>query len=316
MQKIKIYKLNLTFKVSEDLRLPQFKGSIFHSTFGNAFRRTVCVTRAKNCDGCQLKSSCSYILVFETEMPPNDLPYLKNVAKAPHPYIINTASELKTEYKKGDKITVELIIIGDYIKMLPYFIYTFQQLGKRGIGSNKTKLDLLKVNNIINKTEKKQIFDSTTNNIQLDVKPIKFSGQNNIQFPATLIIKFISPLRLQLRGKVIQKREKITPELFTEALLRRYNIVKHLFFKNKITDYSELENGLTIKHNNLIFKQFHRYSAKQKQEMKFGGLLGEMEIEINSKKIMDMLIVCKELNIGKNVSFGMGKYTLEIKHPL
>ena len=64
---------------------------------------------------------------------------------APHPFIITPPLEEKREYQAEDTLCFELTLIGKSIDYLPYFIYTFDELGRMGIGKGKGKYNLEEV---------------------------------------------------------------------------------------------------------------------------------------------------------------------------
>jgi hypothetical protein len=61
---------------------------------------------------------------------------------APHPFVIEPPPEKRRGYKPGDEINFGLTLIGRAIDYLPYFIYTFDELGKMGIGKGKAQYEL------------------------------------------------------------------------------------------------------------------------------------------------------------------------------
>jgi hypothetical protein len=58
-----------TFRMEEELRLPEFAGSLLRGQFGASLRRTACMTGAPVCPGCPLYRTCPYPAIFETPAP-------------------------------------------------------------------------------------------------------------------------------------------------------------------------------------------------------------------------------------------------------
>ena len=121
--------------------MPIYKGSTLRGGFGHAFKKVVCVKREKICETCLLKGKCVYSYVFETPPPP-DTSKMKKYPFAPHPFVITPPLEEKRTYRQNDSLCFELTLIGKSIDFLPYFIYTFDELGKMGIGKAKGKYQL------------------------------------------------------------------------------------------------------------------------------------------------------------------------------
>lgn len=137
-------KFSMILKALSPIALPPYKGSTLRGGFGHAFKKVVCTVRNKECSDCLLKTQCIYSYVFETP-PPEDSQILRKYEKAPHPFVIEPPFETKTNYQPGDTITFGLVLIGRAVEYLPYFIYTFEELGKMGIGKGKGKYELMDV---------------------------------------------------------------------------------------------------------------------------------------------------------------------------
>ena len=166
-----------SLKALSCISLPLYKGSTFRGAFGHAFKKVVCVhpvrksrealspaetipksdpaigqrgiisngvNRQRVCGTCLLKEKCVYSYVFETP-PPSDTSKVRKYPYAPHPFIITPPLEEKRDYRKEDTLCFELTLIGRSIDYLPYFIYTFDELGRIGIGKGKGKYQLEQV---------------------------------------------------------------------------------------------------------------------------------------------------------------------------
>jgi hypothetical protein len=123
-------------QAQEPIILPPYKGSTLRGGFGFAFRRVVCLSKDKECGECILKGKCIYSYVFETPPSP-ETKMMRKYEAAPHPFVIESPLERKRGYKPGDNLIFGLVLIGKAIEYLPYFIYTFDELGKVGIGKGK-----------------------------------------------------------------------------------------------------------------------------------------------------------------------------------
>ncbi len=152
------------------IRLPLYKGSTLRGAFGHAFKRVVCVDRAKSCGSCLLKGKCVYSYVFETP-PPCNTSKMRKYPFAPHPFIITPPLEEKREYREGETLCFELTLVGKSMDYLPYFIYTFDELGRIGIGrgEGKYRLHEVKATNIGERSE-----------VQGERQEIVYSGKDKI----------------------------------------------------------------------------------------------------------------------------------------
>ena len=145
----------------EHIRFPAYKGAAFRGGFGYAFKRVVCVVKNKTCDNCLLKQKCIYSYIFETP-PPEDTEILRLYPKVPHPFVIEPPITEKQTFEPGEEFSFHLILIGNAIDYIPYFIYTFTELGKQGIGQGRGKYELLQVEGIGLENEPVQIYNNKT----------------------------------------------------------------------------------------------------------------------------------------------------------
>jgi hypothetical protein len=131
-------------RAEDYVHLPDYKGSTFRGAFGHAFKKVVCVNRERICNSCLLKEKCVYSYVFETP-PPSDTLRMRKYPFAPHPFVITPPLEEKRTYRGGETLSFDLTLIGKSIDYIPYFIYTFDELGRMGIGKGKGKYQLEEV---------------------------------------------------------------------------------------------------------------------------------------------------------------------------
>ncbi len=161
LESFRVAKFRFTVSAKDHIRFPPYKGAAFRGGFGYAFKRVVCVTRGKQCDDCLLKQKCIYSYIFETP-PPDDTEILRLYPKVPHPFVIEPPVTEKQSFEPGEEFSFQLILIGKAIDYLPYFIYTFTELGKQGIGQGRGKYNIIQVEGISLEDESVQIYNHKT----------------------------------------------------------------------------------------------------------------------------------------------------------
>ena len=161
LETFRLARFRFTVCAKEHIRFPSYKGSAFRGGFGYAFKRVVCVIKNKECDDCLLKQKCIYSYIFETP-PPEDTEMLRLYPKVPHPFVIEPPIDETQTFEPGEAFSFHLILIGNAIDYIPYFIYTFTELGKQGIGQGRGKYDLLQVEGIGLENEAVQIYHNKT----------------------------------------------------------------------------------------------------------------------------------------------------------
>jgi len=73
---------------------------------------------------------------------------MRKYPNVPRPFIIEPPLDYGREYHREEKLNFNLILIGEAAKYLPYFIFTFKELGELGIGKERRKYILEKVESL------------------------------------------------------------------------------------------------------------------------------------------------------------------------
>src|SRR5262249_50105665 len=129
-----IMRARVTMRLLEDTSLPASKGAMLRGGFGYAFQRSCCPQACWGAsDQCIVAALCSYRWVFETPHPPG-IRHLHDLQDVPRPFVIEPPSDMRTRYTAGDVLEFGLVLIGHGIDQLPYFLFSFEQLGRMGLG--------------------------------------------------------------------------------------------------------------------------------------------------------------------------------------
>jgi len=292
--------------------LPRYKGSALRGGFGNIFKKTVCMNNRRECNECMLQEKCVYSYIFETPLPQNLLEKSKfKLKRPPHPYVLEPPITSKIEYNHNDELAFNLILIGRGIEYLPYFVFVFEELGKRGLGKGRGKYELVRVDN----EEGERIYESgkLSDNFQKKsfrdiINECNIPENKNYQ---QLKINFLTPVRIILRGELLTKFDFT---LFIINLLRRLSWLsivhsdEELEFNYKY--FISCADEIKIKEKNIKWYDWERYSSRQDTRMKLGGFLGDITFEGDLKEFIPFIKLGEYIHIGKQTSFGLGKYEI------
>ncbi|MCX7994980.1 MAG: CRISPR system precrRNA processing endoribonuclease RAMP protein Cas6 [candidate division WOR-3 bacterium] len=304
---MEIARVSIVYRTTDEIILPQYKGSTIRGAFGNTFRKVVCPFKGKECKECLLVGKCVYNYVFETPIPSGSK-IMRKYEHAPHPFIIEPPLDTRTEYKKDDELTFNLILIGRAIEYLPYFIYTFEMLGEKGIGRGRKKINLVSINQ-----HKSVIYDGVAKILrQPPVKEeLKFDvPKHKIK---SIKIEFQTPTRIIHQGAVVQNPEfcKIIPNLLRRIALISYfhcDDLLNIDFKGLIKKAETIKTRLEF----FKYEQLQRYSGRQKKRIPMDGFVGVVIYEGELTPFYPYLKAGEILHIGKGTAFGMGKYKIAV----
>ena len=299
-------RFRFSLKVTTLTVLPPYKGSVFRGAFGNAFRRMVCAAPKEDCPTCLLRSQCLYVALFEPPPPPG-CPDADKFSHAPPPYVLNPPLTNRQAFHPEETLDFELVLMGRAIEALPYFIYTFMEVGKKGLGREKGKYALIGVDLVRNGTPT-QIFDAHTQTLTAyPAKTDTFAHPEDDRANA-LCLHVLTPLRLKEKGDLVTR---LTFPLFFERLAQRLTMLAAFYGSNgHQPDLSPLVakgKEIQVTSDTLYWYDWERYSGRQKSAMKLGGLRGRIRFAGELGPFMPYVRLGEQVNVGQGTSFGLGR---------
>ena len=313
MKNFKLAQFRFYLEATEEIALPEYSGSTIRGGFGISFKNAVCTSRRdKDCPSCMFKEACVYRYIFETPAPIDYTTSRKNEA-IPHPFILIPPLHGAKTYNQGDMLTFELVLIGKAINYLPYFVYAFDRLGNHGIGKGRGRFKIAKITDTLSPNEE-SVYDPITSQFDQNyttITPQKFLTKEN-KTPQRITFNFITPTRIKYENKYTSNPEF---HVLIRTLLRRISSLSYFHTKTELEiDYKKLiEESQKIKTaaKKIKWYVFERYSARQDTKMNLDGFTGQMTFEGDFTQFLPYLKLGEYIHIGKNTSFGLGKYILE-----
>lgn len=304
-------KYKFYIKFIEEVNLPEYKGSTLRGGSGYILKEIVCTLKYNQCDECLIKKQCPYSYLFLTPIQ-NNSKMMKKYKEAPHPFVIEPDFDLKTNYKKIEILNFNILLIGKAAEYLPYLVLSYYKLVEKGIGKEKAKYELIKVT-FLNNGNEIEIYNNKEKKLKnINASDFKFKTLNYKNI-SKIKLKFITPTRLKYNNKITSNIEF---HIIIRNLLRRISALSYFHCDKYFdVDYKNIiENSKNIKliSSNIKWYDWSRYSTRQKSKMHFGGFIGEAWYEGPLEQFIDYLLLGSEIHIGKNSTFGLGKYEVEL----
>lgn len=318
LSSLPIARVRFTIEPTEEIRLPEYKGSVFRGGFGYAFKRATCITRDRFCEPCILKLSCAFYRVFESKVSQETADRLRLGSDAPHPFVIEPPMTEQQYFEPGDRLTFSLVLIGSAVGQLPFFVYAFMILGESfGIGKGRGRFRLVEVED----ENGRQLYDNGNLSGGFTIRSageIMGNGQSSVDREITL--RFETPLRIKTSFERDRKElltrigDKASLRVLLKSLYHRVFVLNQLYGEG-VKEEEPYDSGnlplvdgdVEVVRADTFWYDWERYSRRQQRRMKLGGLMGEVTLNGKVSQYEHLLRLGEYLHVGKGTSFGLGK---------
>ena len=282
----------------EDSRLPMNKVSAIRGGIGEMLLRANCI-RDRNCGECDFESECIVRRTIYSQFEEKP----KFVTSGESAGYVLECENYEVEFQRGDILEFQLLLFGKTIIYFSQFVQAIYQFGRVGIGKEHSCYEIAYIRN----TQGKDILKRQ--DICMDQCKV-LTLWDYIQYRQKQCsdrknrIRFKTPVTLKDQGNF---QQSLSMEAVLPAVLRRIYIMD--CFEGLGCEELHWDEGLP----GVLQETSHpitvnRYSSTQNQKMPLRGIKGEMLLSGISEKLLPILLAGEILHIGKNTSFGFGRY--------
>jgi len=302
-----VARYRFTFAMRQELRLPDFAGSLLRGQFGAALRRTACITKEKTCAGCPLLATCPYPAIFETPAPAAH--ELQKFSQVPNPYVIEPPPLGTRAIAAGETLAFGMVLVGRALDQLPLIVYALQRALRDGLGAERARGELQDIA-WESAAGPESVWDAAAARLRAHAPSLEVPGLDG-GTQATLSIA--TPLRLQDNGRPLRPHE-LSPRKLVTALVRRAALLFEFHADRpglgaQATVLARCAESLADARD-LTWHDWTRYSSRQRQSMTLGGVLGTWTLRGDLAPLLPWLWLGQWLHAGKNATMGMGAYRL------
>lgn len=298
------------------------KGASLRGGFGKAFRRIACPLGARNCHkgGCEQPHTCLYGRIFETRRPP-DAPVLRGLTHVPHPFVLEPPLTKRRKFEAGDRLSFQLVLIGSAIDYLPYFVFTFEELGRRGLGHPRARAPfLLEEIHLVEPDSESLIFTVHDRRIRYGGQRLSASKvmawRREWSGSERLAIEFLTPARFKHRG---EPTRTLNFRVLFGVLLGRVSTLFAFYGTGPLElDFKELlarSERVETECDELEYVYLSKPSARGRGKMPLGGFTGRIVFRGAPGEFDEFLPFLKlgeHLHAGSGTAFGQGQYRLDV----
>ncbi|RMD85162.1 MAG: CRISPR system precrRNA processing endoribonuclease RAMP protein Cas6 [Candidatus Dadabacteria bacterium] len=297
-------------------RLPGYPGSAWRGAFGRQLRRIACSMPGTDCKACPVATACAYPYLFETA-PPLQAARMRLYQRVPVPYVLEPEETfLPADSCEKQYYELGLVLVGNANRNFPYVLEALRRAGTLGIGRNRVRLFLQAV-----QCEQPCGSNQWTS---LDMEGVgeydamAAAGPAEVPAPpAQFTLRLLTPLRLIREGRLAGP-ERFRLGDFLVALVRR--VASCAYFHAGIAlpgngyfrELAENARALRGYEAKLRWRDWTRYSTRQRTAMQMGGLVGHVDVrDAGIKPFWPFLWIGQWLHAGRGTAMGLGRYVIE-----
>ena len=299
--------LSLTFCCELNARasLSAYKGSMLRGTFGTHLKKACCTTRERDCRQCMLKSVCTYPALFIGKPSRGE----GRFDSLTLPFCFEVCDTGKTEYREGEHLSFGVKLFSYATSYVPYFAHAFVQAGRQGMG-RKTDMfqgtfDLVDI--VCNGMS---IYDREQQKVSMpEPEALALPAlDENPEGTQRLHVHLATPCRFKEGNKL---SADLPFRMLFQLVVRRLRSLwaldgESVHYENFRAMMALAESARTVE-SSLVWKDWTRYSSRQKTYMQLGGLQGHIVYEGRIAPFLPFLVMAEKLHIGKQTSFGLGE---------
>ncbi len=301
MPSIPFAALDFDCVMTTDGELPPYKGSMLRGGLGHGLRRACCAVRGRECAGCPLAAACLFPRLFH--------PSGTGGRQLPPPYCLVPPEGGKTSYSGGESLSFRLKLFSYAVEFAPYYVLAVSLMGRAGVGRGTAeghgKFCIRDIScggvRVYEAAQEKllplpqgqlampETWRPSEERFSLEIElatPCRFKQEQ--QLSGTLDFAGVIMLALR-RAKGLCQMEGL-----------RYSL-------DRFQDFMQLAQSVRTVQSSLWWKDWSRWSSRQQESMRLGGLTGRIAFEGRLAPFMPFLEFARQAHIGKQTAFGLGQ---------
>ena len=272
-------------KAGSRIQLPPNKGATLYGGFGHALRKI---------------APYYYQLLFE---PGND-------GAQPRPFVLLPPLDLETLYPPGHEFFCELTLFGKAIRMFPVCHAALDYLGREmGLGRTQGRFTIQGIETAFPTPQRPGSCPPASEVSALAIAAACSGSADRVT------LHLATRLRLKNNGRLIRQAPPF--RVFFARLLGRLNTLATFYGTGRITEPRLRDRllrdarSIRLVRDHTGWQDLPRFSGRQKQWMKFGGLQGSITYSGNLEPFLPFLALGEWTHTGGKTTFGLGKYVMD-----
>lgn len=303
---LRVQRFHLRLRFSTAGMIADNWGPTLRGGFGLALRMISCPFGTRPCTDCAARDGCAYAYLFETPIPA-DSAVMRKYTEAPHPFIFEPPYPALPKVSAGQEVSIGLVLVGRAVDLFPYVFVALDQLGRSGLGRERVPFQMVEViaegGHCVWHHERCRRLQIPPF-IELDLRP----GASRVE---TFRLQLLSPTRVVVNGRLAESPELVD---LVKNLSRRVFLLRYFHCGGSTTqisnDFITAAQATRCLERKLRWDDWERFSGRQKRRVPIGGVVGSMVLEGDFGLLQPLLTAGQFVHVGKNTSFGLGKFAV------
>ena len=290
-------------------------GNALRGGLGYTFKRLACAEPWLCDDRCVRPDRSPYGYIFETA-PPEGSEVLRKNQAVPRPFVIEPPRTTVNASSEGTGVSFNILLVGRAIQYATHFVWVFKELGRIGLGSQRGKYRLRRVDTFhpfLGHVQR--VYDErspdTIHQVQLAVSAAEVETQAARLPYEELGLEFVTATRLIFCGKPVRQPPF---HLVVRRLLDRVSSLSYFHCGERWeTGFKEIvahAEDVQLVESNTEWVTKSRFSGRQRQQVPLSGFTGTAAYQGDLAPYRALLLLGSLVHIGKATVFGNGKYLI------
>lgn len=304
MLNIRYVKLHFTLMFTEDTVLPRHKASMLRGGIGEMLLRMNCI-KDRNCESCGFIREClvQRTLYSQFDRKPDFMTTGESIG-----YVLK-CEDTREHFYAGDQMKFVLLLFGKTIVYFNQFLQALYQLGIYGIGKEQAKFKMVSVSN----TRMQPILEGT--NVYMERYRVEYVrdyvawrlGHLKAAEDTVYTMHFTMPLTVKYHNEFVKEFQMESVLLAARRRIYMLDCFENIDGKAYYRKELKIPERLDQK---AFSCSIPRVSFRKNQKMVLRGIRGWMTFTGICEEELALLLAGELVHIGKNTSFGFGKYRI------
>jgi hypothetical protein len=288
LARIPVARRRAILRPAAPLRLPRFRGALWHSVLGAAVKTLACAEASGVCPPCRRPATCPYAALFDSRVRHDGEAPLAPGSRVPGALVLDAGPWRAATVEPGTEVALDYTLVGrpDLAGVVDQAI---ELAGCAGLGRTRARAALARVED-------------------RPGSPAAAAEAALAAAAGTVVLVLRTPLRLKAAGRYLRAFD---PSVLVRDVTFRVTLLGHhhagLPWSAPWPVAAAEARAARVTERRTRWVEGIRYSARQGRAIVLGGLVGTVTLEAVGPALAQVLGAATVLHGGKGAAVGLGE---------